>query len=450
MKNLFLTAAFLLMAWGLGAQGPGSDASFAEKQYPGNSTALRVTETAVAKNQNSKTSAVRTTWLANRARDNWFISFEGGVNSLISEGFRDFPIKDNYNWTGGMAIGKWFSPVWGLRISGAAGKLKGYQPDPNGLWYVGYYHHKPGSNMAGGTYVFNQPDLVRERYLDKDGNNPFSYIDVTADFMVNLKNLFTPYNPKGAFNPVFYAGMGYAITLGSKFDPFKTTKVKNTTPVDNFVLKGGLQLNFRVSDPVQVYVAAEGIFLPENFDRYVWNISTYEGAAAVKLGLTYNFNFRHFVRGEFRDPNEIAALNREINSLRNRPQVVCPPTPVCPTCPEPKPVVEKQAPVDELDPVFFLLDSYAVRDNQMSKLNQAADYLKNHPGAKLELVSYSDAKTGTAAYNMQLSKKRTDAVAKILTNQLGIDKKRLILSHKGASSQPFAENDQNRVTIFIK
>jgi outer membrane protein OmpA-like peptidoglycan-associated protein len=450
MKNLFLTAAFMLVALGATAQRSSSDASFVEKQYPGNETALRITELAVAKNLNSKTSATRTSWLANRPRDNWFLSLEGGVNSLVSEGFRDFPIKDNINWTGGLAVGKWFSPVWGLRLSGAAGKLKGYQPDPTGLWYVGYYHHKPNSNMAGGTYVYNQPDLVRERYLDKDGNNPFSYFDVTADFMLNLKNLFMPYNPKGVFNPVLYAGMGYAMTMGHKFDPFKTAKVEGTTPVSNFVGKGGIQLNFRLSDPVQLYIAAEGILLPETFDRYVWNISTYEGALAVKLGLTYNFNFRHFVKGEFRDPAEIAALNREINELRNRPQVVCPPAPVCPTCPEVKTVAEKPVATTELDPVFFLIDSYTVRDSQLSKLNQAADYLKGHPDAKLELVSYSDAKTGTASYNLQLSKKRTDAVAKILTTKLGIDKKRLILSYKGDTAQPFAENDQNRVTIFIK
>jgi hypothetical protein len=449
MKNSFFTVAFMLVALSVAAQKSIPAASHAEKQYPGNETALRVTETAIAKNLNSKTSAVRTSWLANRPKDNWFISLEGGVNSLVSEGFRDRLFKNNVNWTGGLAIGKWFSPVWGLRISGAAGKLKGNHPDPNGLWYVGWYHHKSGSPMAGGTYIFNQPDVVRERYLDKDGNNPFSYIDVTADFMVNLKNLFTPYNPKGFFDPVVYVGAGYAITLGHNFDPFKTAKTPNTTPVDNAVLKGGLQLNFRVADPVKFYIAAEGILLPENFDRYVWNISTYEGALALKLGLTYNFNFRHFVKGDFRDPNEIAALNREINELRNRPQVVCPPIPVCPTCPEPK-VVEKPVAPTEMEPVFFLIDSYTIRDSQMTKVTQAAEFLINHPSAKLELVSYADAQSGTPSYNMQLSKKRTDAVAKILVNKFGIDKKRLTLKYKGDTVQPFAENDLNRVTIFIK
>jgi hypothetical protein len=38
----------------------------------------------------------------------------------------------------------------------------------------------------------------------------------------------------------------------------------------------------------------------------------------------------------------------------------------------------------------------------------------------------------------------------MLVSKFGIDKKRLILTHKGDTVQPFAENDLNRVTIFVK
>jgi outer membrane protein OmpA-like peptidoglycan-associated protein len=440
----------MLFSFGLFAQRSASDASFVEKQYPGDQTAARVTETAIAKMSNDKTSAARTTWLANRPRDNWFFSLEGGVNHLFSENHRDFPFKENLNWTGGLAIGKWFSPVWGLRISGDVGKLKGYQPNPSSLWYVGQVHQRPRAMMGDGSYVFNQPEFIRECFLDEDGNHPFSYADVTADFLVNLKNLFRPYNPKGVFNPVLYGGVGYAVTLGHRFDPFGTSKSVEVGPVGNLALKGGLQLNFRLSDPVQLYVAGEGLLVPENFDRYSAGKRTYEGVGSLKLGLTYNFPFRHFIKAELRNPAEIAALNREINELRNRPQVVCPPVPACPPCPEQKVVTEKKVASTELEPVFFQINSHVVRNTQMTKVAHAAEYLNDHPQAKLELVSYADKKTATAAYNLQLSKKRTDAVAKVLINQFGIDKKRLILTHKGDTVQPFNENDLNRVTIFVK
>ncbi|MDR2805693.1 MAG: hypothetical protein LBB85_08660, partial [Dysgonamonadaceae bacterium] len=331
MKNLFLTAVFMVLAFGATAQTVASNASFVEKQYPGDEIAVRVTETAIAKNLNEKTSAARSTWLSNRPRDNWFVSLEGGVSQLRSEGFSSFPFKDNLFPTGGIAVGKWFSPVWGLRISGSGGKLKSYQPIPTGLWYVGY-HHQTANPMASSAYVFNQPDLVKERFLDKDGNNPFSYLNVTADFLVNVKNLFLPYNPKSLFNPVVFAGVGYVATLGSKFDPFNTAKTDNVASVSNVAVKGGVQLNFRLSDPLQLYLASDGLLVPETFDRLSWGKRTYEGLWSVKLGLTYRFNFRHFVKAELANPAEIAALNREINDLRNRPQVVCPPAPACPPC----------------------------------------------------------------------------------------------------------------------
>jgi outer membrane protein OmpA-like peptidoglycan-associated protein len=124
--------------------------------------------------------------------------------------------------------------------------------------------------------------------------------------------------------------------------------------------------------------------------------------------------------------------------------------PACPPCPEPRTIVEKSATSDELEPIFFVLDSYSIRDNQLIKVANAAEYLIKHPDAKLELVSYADGKTATPSYNMQLSKKRTDAVAQMLVKKFGINKNRLVLSYKGDTVQPFNENDLNRVTIFVK
>jgi outer membrane protein OmpA-like peptidoglycan-associated protein len=435
----------MILALGAKAQ----EASFVEKQYPGNETADRVVKTAIAKQQNAKTTATRTSWIANRVKDNWFISIEGGLNHLMSEGYKDYPFKDDLFPTGGLVIGKWFSPVWGLRLSTSGGKLKGYQPNVAAVWYIGYQHNQPNNPTTNSNYIANEPNLIRERYLDSEGNNPISYLNLTADVMVNLKHLFLPYNSKGFFNPVIYGGVGYVSTLGSRFDPFKTAKTSQTPAVGNVGLKAGLQLNFRLCDPWQLYLAAEGLMVPENFDRYVWGKRTHEGVASVKLGLTYLFNFRHFIKPEFADPLAIANLNKEINDLRNRPQ------PKCPPCPEPK-VIEKQVVIEkpvaaiELKPVFFAIGSHEVRDNQLIGVALAAEYLISHPKAKLELVSYADKKTGTPAHNLRLSKKRTDAVAKILINKFGIDKKRLTLKHEGDTKQPFAENDQNRVTLFIK
>ena len=446
MKNLFLTALFLLFSFGVIAQ-TGDDASFVEKQFPGDAIAARVAEKAIAKNADSKTSGVRTTWLANRPKDNWFISLEGGANILISEHWADYPLKENVSFKMfGGALGKWFSPVWGLRVSGGEGALKGYQPSASGLWY------------SPSGYIMGNPTYVADyHFLDGDGNNPLTYTHLTLDFMVNLKNLFTAYNPKGFFNPVVYAGVGTVRTWGSASNSDKFLKTvldifgdkgsnHSVKGVQNLTAKAGLQLNFRICDPLQLYLAAEGLLVPENFDRYLGD-RLYEGVASAKLGLTYRFNFRHFIKAEFCDQAMIDALIRENNELRNR-KFECPPVPACPPCPEPK-VVEKQE-VKELEPVFFVINSSTVRTEEMIKVVRAADYLGNNPSAKLELVGYADKNTGNPTYNMQISKRRAESVAKVLTDKFGISKDRLIVSYKGDTVQPFAKNEENRVTIFVK
>ena len=444
MKNLFLTAVFLLFGFGVFAQ-EGST-PFVEKQFPGDAKAARVAEKAIEKNASDKTSGVRTTWLANRPRDNWFITLDGGINHLFSEGTKD-DLFGNINFkkfNAGIAFGKWFSPVWGLRISGGTGLLETrFDNIARATWYLDGNPRKATAAELG-------------TLLNGEGNYEFSYAQVTLDYMVNLKNLFGKYKPKGFFNPVAYVGVGAVQSWGSKddiwqkiFDPLGTTQ---TTPsakgILNMALKGGLQLNFRLADPLQLYLGVEGLMAPESFDRIVgdWR---YEGFASAKVGLTYRFGFRHFIKAEFTDQAMLDALIRENNELRNR-TFECPPVPACPPCPEAPAPVQVQEVVVVLDPVFFTLDSSVVRDGELKKVAAAAAYLIANPNAKLEVVGYADVKTGNPSYNMQISKRRVDAVAKILVEKFGIQKDRLVLNHKGDTVQPFAKNEENRATIFVK
>jgi len=272
---------------------------------------------------------------------------------------------------------------------------------------------------------------------------------VTLDYMVNLKNLFGTYNPNAFFNPVIYAGLGYAHTFGDG---------DKKSSVENIAVKGGLQFNFRLNRAFDLFLDGHVLALPENFDRRVDGGSvTTDFVTNASLGLTYHINFRPFIAAPLFDPNQIDALNREINDLRNqlnRPKEPCPPAPACPPCPTPDTntggtVTPPPTPTTELTPVFFDLNSFVVRDNQLVNVAKAAEYLVNHPGSKLELASYADKKTGTPAYNLNLSKKRSEAVAKLLVGKFGIDRKRLIVKAYGDKVQPFADNDLNRVTIFV-
>jgi outer membrane protein OmpA-like peptidoglycan-associated protein len=466
MKNLFLTAVFLLSALCVNAQ----KELAVDKQYPGDEGAQRAYQTAVEKQSNEKTTAVRTTWVANRPGANWFISVQGGMGGLVSE----TPLQLNLNpidWFNkdkrpvtfwhpmvGASLGKWFSPVWGLRLNATASlrELAGWIPKSevgSAYWLVD--RNDKAVYLRGSTiYLGQQVAGQRGDFKDKPGYAyGVRYIAGTLDYMVNLKNLFGGYNPKAFFNPVIYAGVGYAHTLGDKD--------KGKAAVHSMAGKAGMQWNFRLNRAFDLFLDGHALVLPENFDRRINGGKTIDFVANGSLGLTYRMNFRSFIAAPLYDPSEIDALNREINDLRNqlrnRPQEKpCPPPPPCPECPvvpstpgtsptQPYP----QIPGYELTPVFFDINSFVVRDNQLVNVAKAAEYLVSHPGSKLELASYADKRTGTPAYNLSLSKKRSEAVAKMLVSKFGIDRKRLIVKYYGDKVQPFAENDLNRVTLFV-
>jgi outer membrane protein OmpA-like peptidoglycan-associated protein len=451
MKRLGLAimAAFFVLS--INAQYV-SDFMTVDNQYPGDQKAEKVYQSAVDKQQNLKTSALRTTWVANTPGSNWFISLEGGLAYLGTEGFRNVDLKDMLKPTGGIALGKWFSPVWGLRLNVTGAKLQGYAlGEGGGTWYVGRGYNGPGDSKSDGGYITGNTPETREYIINHfyNTNAPYkngyrydlTYVGTSLDFLVNLKNAFTPYNPKAFFNPVVYAGLGYARTLKDKD--------KDISSINSIYEKAGLQLNFRLSDRWDFYLAGEGMILPEVFDRQVGGDMTHDILLNAKLGFTYRFNFRHFIKAPLVDQDQLDALNKEINDLRNRPQVVCPPVVVCPEA-KAKEVVEKVEKEVELTPVFFTINSYTVHDNQLLSVAKAAQYLLNKPNAKLEISAYADKNTGKAPYNLKLSEKRADAVVKILVQKFGIEKSRLTVTFHGDKIQPFAENDQNRVAIFVR
>jgi len=418
MKNLIFTAVFLLSVLSVSAQQKWS----VESQYPGDEKASNEFSVALDKQQNEKTSALRTTWVASRPSSNWFITAKVGMGGVISEKavnvwapWKWFDSHSPNYWhpAYGIGVGKWLSPVWGIRADLDYGHEESF--DENGV-----------TNGSSRNYA------------------------LTANFLVNLKHLFLPYNPKGFFNPVFNLGVGaLETTANATWNPGPS---KNNT-FWNVAEKAGLQLNFRLCDALNIFIEGQLWAVPSNFDQLVPArevTSSFGGNTDFltigTLGLTYNFGWKKFIKTPFRDPAEIDALNKEINDLRNRPEKVCPPCPPVPECPPAAPV---EKPV-ELDPIFFTINSASVRDNQLINVAKAAEYLIDHPASKLELASYADKNTGTAKYNMQLSKRRSEAVAKVLTTKFGIAKDRLILKYYGDTVQPFSDNDQNRVTMFIK
>jgi len=279
----------------------------------------------------------------------------------------------------------------------------------------------------------------------------FGYQSATVDVVANLTNLFRSYHKDNQVDFIPFAGVGLAHASSSNTNPTFT----------GFVGKLGVQIGFNISSAT-IFVEPQLNFMSKDFDGYVGN-SQVDMVANLMLGIQYNIN-RNFSNETSLSLEEINYLNKKINENRRliegqqdiieRQQALLdklssnPPAQAQTTTT----VIEKEAGGQEKvlpGYVYFALASSVISPSEQTKLNGVVSYLKSNPDSRLLLVGYADKKTGKSAYNLNLSRKRVEAVAAELERQ-GINSRRMMLEWKGDSEQPFAQNDWNRVVVMVE
>lgn len=98
--------------------------------------------------------------------------------------------------------------------------------------------------------------------------------------------------------------------------------------------------------------------------------------------------------------------------------------------------------------VRFRINSAKISDEEQVNVYNIAQWMKDNPDQTVAIVGYADKNTGTATYNQKLSQRRAQAVADALTNKYGINPDRLSIQGEGSSTQPYPENNWNRIVIF--
>ncbi len=425
--------------------------------------------------ETKKKAAIKTTFLANKIHDNWFITLQGGVADLMSEESRYVSFGDRVKPTVGLSVGKWMSPVWGLRLNVTGAKLQGfatwnYNEDPYadagmGSWYLGANHpYGPYASTNDYLDVYSNAahgKFVRERFLDQNSPRTTSkgsgydynmkYMGGSIDFMWNLNNTFRPYYEKRFFEVLLMAGVAYTHTFkeASPVDGY------DRTAVNLIGIKTAIQPKFRLSDAWDLNLEAQYYILPEVFDRRVGDGNTMDGLANYMVGLTYKFKKRNFEEPMLMDQALIDDLNRQINELRAAPPVQkdnC-----CDDLkarlqriedmlnkPQPQQVKEKER---LKVVVYFIIDKHDVRPTEMYKLDEIAAFMSKYPNVRVSVSGYADVKTAYPEYNMKLSERRSNEVIRILTTKYKIDRNRFTSKSYGDTVQPFDINELNRAVI---
>jgi len=414
---------------------------------------------------------------------NWFIGAGVRGNVWVNEnGHKYLKVWEKPSLGGELFVGKWFSHKVGARLFVDGGTLHPF-------------------------FTANRVPLA----LMEDQK----YLAGRVDFMLNFTNLFRSWKPDRFYNLIPYIGPGYAHTLSTSANSLYYNRV------DNSIMVGaGLLNTFRLSSHVNLYANLGLDVMDAGFDgwkepsgaKLFKAPSKYNGIASGSIGLIYNFG--KAVKKEIVPPppvvqevpkyaltvvNGKGSGSYEAGTVVNIAAANCAPdtqtfggwtgsdankvanannanttitmgssdATVTATCknlpPKPAPVVAPAPAPVSLESVFFRLDKSIVDADQVSKIKAAADYLNANPTVKLVVGGNADSQTGNTKHNLDLSKRRVNAVIDMLVNKYNIDRSRLLPDPRGDQQPPFPvtsvrknrvtketpnSNEMNRVVIF--
>lgn len=370
-------------------------------------------------------------------RDNWFIQIGAGINQPFVE--RTLTNKDpehtidrklmtvTYNF----GFGRWFSPYLGFRI-----------------------------NALGGALHWNTPTVEQPN----NGWSRAKHVNLNAELMWDMFNSLGGVNPDRVFSIIPFVGIGgdYVwdmrdahgnVPAATNIYRTGSNKLKNhswTLPVS-----AGLQFRFRLCKYVDFFAEARASFFGDNWNNVAYG-DAIEADVAVLGGFNFNIGGRNWNSyNECASLSQIASLNNEVNALRGQvlaaDQTIAALQSQLP-CPEPKPTTAAKTCVNAplMTTVRFSIDSAVISPEEEVNVYNMAEWLKDNPSEVVTIVGYADKDTGTAEYNLQLSKDRAEAVADQLINKYGIAKDRLTVKYDGSDVQPYSTNDWNRIVIFTQ
>ena len=339
--------------------------------------------------------------------DNWSMGIQGGATMKMSgTGF-----FKSARPAFGLTIGKQWTPILGMDIQG-----------------MGYVNTTNSSTMIDAS-------------------------DVSLITRMNLMNLFAGYEgmPR-PFEIETVTGLGWLhhyMNGGGDTDDMSARVGLNF----NFNLGEDAAWTFGIKPAVVFNLTGEYPSKKMAFNR---NHSNME----ILFGLTYHFadsdGNRHFALVNAVDPMALAAMNEEINDLRE--VVVAKDVELVGLADEllmvqnqlnearNKKVEASGETINIVESVVaFPFNQSNVQSSQMPSLEHVANYLKNNPDANITVNGYASPE-GTEEYNLQLSQRRADAVKDILVNKYGIAANRINTIGHGVGDI-FSEPAWNRVGI---
>jgi outer membrane protein OmpA-like peptidoglycan-associated protein len=375
-------------------------------------------------------------------KNNWYIEAGGGAQVLFSSDVGALLPQQRFTPAISLSVGKWFSPFLGVRLQMSGYSLNGNtNPLTDSKFADGY-------NVADNVNV--RPDGSYRHYL--------RYANFQVDVRTSLFSLFAGVKPRH-WDIIPSLGIGY----------LRTFAYKGTVGTNNFAAHLAIMGKYSINKNWDVNLEIVGSTMPNSFDGRTTKTAL-EGALSGTVGVTYNFNSKpsktadkYFAnKAEPQKPRvsndksqiatQLSELNFTLEKLNQRLENVekkvenleIPPAVEVQTVVEK--VLVKREPFVLTSILFNLSKSEPIKRQEINFVN-VVNYLQGNPDAKIILSGYGDKGSGTAEANLQISKKRVEAVRTILIDN-GIDSNRIEIRIIGDDSQPYQINELNRVVVI--
>lgn len=354
-------------------------------------------------------------YIFNRFQDNWFIEAEGGAGVMLSTWDRVGKFKDRLGWKANFAVGKWFSPIIGLRIGGEINKMRGFA-------------NTRAANGALGLRIDNKKTLT-EGCTYQNFNN----IGGFGDVLINLTNWWCGYKPNRVYNAVVYAGMGVHWVFEREGNTAKGKYKYNGGKEGhsrNFSARAGLLNEFRLSKHVNLLLDLRFDLMQEHVDGH--GQRTWIEYPSALLGLQYKFNKTEWNAPVVPVCNQPVVIDNsaELEALRQKlaqanakiadleyqlAECLKKIKPV-----DPNTVVTKSGP---LATIYYPIGKSNITPVQMEVVNAVAEVMKAED-KNYVLTGWADNYTGNDAINIKLRHDRVNGVKNTLVKK-GIDAGRL-------------------------
>lgn len=350
-------------------------------------------------------------YLVGSFADNWFISGGIGFQTYLSEYYTAGSILDHFSPAVDLSVGKWLTPVFGVRAQLSGLNQRGYNK-------------------------LKTPYIDANEMVDNVYKMNFYYFNLHADLLFNIHSQFYRYNPGRKYELIPFVGMGWFAII------------KDGIGNNEFAANAGIINQFRVNDRLDLDIELKAMILRSAVDGN--SEKRINAPASATIGLTYKigkakeFAIRHIGHSPIVEKvvdnselenktNELASrladqqkknndlnkalaqekqranqLNDELEALKKAPKTV-------------KDLTYEDVKINGSFRVFYEIGKTNLDEFNSANLEYIASIIKK-TNKKYTIKGYADKTTGSLSINQKLANKRAENVYNLLIEKYGVNK----------------------------